>query len=649
MYTQVGPHHLRSTGSLVDPQALIYYQASRPFIEFHIRRRIEAISNITFLDGHEAIDLTTSDGAVTGLRVTNCDNTDPTILTADLVVDATGRATQTPALLQRNSFGVPPERREQANWAYSGQLLDIPAGQITPQMVSMLDQGKRSTRLLLLAYEHNTWILAIGEATRHAPPPTDYTQLINAAEQILPTTVMTGLRAATPTGDITIFRDTAAVWRRYDQMTQLPAGVIVIGDALCTLDPIWGQGMTMAAVQALTLQDCLREGTTDLPQRFFTATVPHIRTAWSMNTHNDHTALGADARRPLHRRISQWITNAALRAAATDTTVTERLFRVANSSIHPRACKIPPSYRASRSPTSDAHSDTENPNHRTHTRQPHERQTLKAHDYDSSRRYRGDSPMSMNPRVVLITGASRGAGAATARHLASADSHIVVTYREKQRRANDVVANIITAGGSASTAHLDICDPTPCAEVIRDIGDKFGRLDTPILNASGGLERGAAPDSPMRINRDGPIQLLHRALPLIPQGGRVIFVTSHQAHFHGLKPVPEQYIPIAESKRAGEDGLRAMRPELTSRGVSLTVVSGDMIDGTIIVRLLHRSDPAAVDARRAHGHYPPSTNSQPQSPPPPQAPHTHKTPSTSEAPTTSHRSAPRVHRHPIHA
>ena len=119
-------------------------------------------------------------------------------------------------------------------------------------MVSMLDQGKRSTRLLLLAYEHNTWILAIGEATRHAPPPTDYTQLLAAAEQFVPETVMAGLRAATPLGQIAIFRNTAAVWRRYDQTTDLPASVLVIGDALCTLDPIWGQGMTMAAVQALT-------------------------------------------------------------------------------------------------------------------------------------------------------------------------------------------------------------------------------------------------------------------------------------------------------------------------------------------------------------------------------------------------------------
>lgn len=108
----------------------------------------------------------------------------------------------------------------------------------------------------------------------------------------------------------------------------------------------------------------------------------------------------------------------------------------------------------------------------------------------------------------------------------------------------------------------------------------------------------------MRINRDGLVHLLNRALPLMPAGSRVVFVTSHQAHFHGLKPVPADYIPVAESKRAGEDALRAMRPELDARHVSLTVVSGDMIDGKIIVRLLQRRDPDAVETRRAHGPLP---------------------------------------------
>jgi 3-oxoacyl-[acyl-carrier protein] reductase len=77
-----------------------------------------------------------------------------------------------------------------------------------------------------------------------------------------------------------------------------------------------------------------------------------------------------------------------------------------------------------------------------------------------------------------------------------------------------------------------------------------------------------------------------------------VFVTSHQADFHGCKPVPDDYVPIAASKQAGEDALRRLRAVFDKHGIALVMVSGDMIDGTIIVRLLERRDPEAVAARR---------------------------------------------------
>jgi 2-polyprenyl-6-methoxyphenol hydroxylase-like FAD-dependent oxidoreductase len=83
---------------------------------------------------------------------------------------------------------------------------------------------------------------------------------VAAAGQILPATAVAALRDATPLAEIAISRSTAAVWSRYDRKPRLPAGLLVIGDALCHLNPIYGQGMTMAALQALALRDCLRAG-----------------------------------------------------------------------------------------------------------------------------------------------------------------------------------------------------------------------------------------------------------------------------------------------------------------------------------------------------------------------------------------------------
>ncbi|APA99501.1 SDR family oxidoreductase [Nocardia seriolae] len=207
-------------------------------------------------------------------------------------------------------------------------------------------------------------------------------------------------------------------------------------------------------------------------------------------------------------------------------------------------------------------------------------------------------------RIVLITGASRGIGAQTARVLAGRGDHVVINYREKRKRAETLAAEITAAGGSASVAGADIADPVGARGLVESVVAEFGRLDVLVLNASGGLERDAVPGYAMLLNRDAQRRLTELALPHLPVGGRLVFVTSHQAHFSPTREVPPGYEPIAASKRAGEDAVRAMSGEFASRGIGFTVVSGDMIDGTIIVRLLERRDPDAVTARRDHGDLP---------------------------------------------
>jgi hypothetical protein len=83
----------------------------------------------------------------------------------------------------------------------------------------------------------------------------------------------------------------------------------------------------------------------------------------------------------------------------------------------------------------------------------------------------------------------------------------------------------------------------------------------------------------------------------MPRGSRVVFVTSHLAHFHGSRPGVVAYEAVARSKRAGEDALRARMPWLAGRGISLVVISGDMIEGTITVTLLNRMQPGLIEAR----------------------------------------------------
>ncbi|TQR83499.1 SDR family NAD(P)-dependent oxidoreductase [Mycobacterium hodleri] len=207
-------------------------------------------------------------------------------------------------------------------------------------------------------------------------------------------------------------------------------------------------------------------------------------------------------------------------------------------------------------------------------------------------------------RIVLVTGASRGIGAEVAQQLADPNTHVIVNYREKAKRAEDIAQAVRDAGGHASTLRADISDEADATAMMESIETRYGRLDALVLNASGGLEMGADPGYAMRLNRDAQRRLAQLAVPMMPVDGRIVFVTSHQAHFFPNKAVPKGYSAVAASKRAGETALYAMRAVFSRAGVRLTVVSGDMIDGTIIVRLLQRRDPDAVKARRVHGTLP---------------------------------------------
>ena len=205
----------------------------------------------------------------------------------------------------------------------------------------------------------------------------------------------------------------------------------------------------------------------------------------------------------------------------------------------------------------------------------------------------------MKGQVALVTGASRGVGAETAMILARWGADLVMCYRNRTPRAAKLTGDIQQVSPRSVTVRHDLTDPRAARTVLAAVDARFGRLDVLVLNASGGLEKDRGADYPLRLNRDAQVRLVDEALPLMPAGGRIVFVTSHQAHFYGSRPVLAQYEAVAASKHAGEQALRARIPELTERGIDLVVVSGDIIEGTVTAILLNRARPGLLAGRRA--------------------------------------------------
>lgn len=322
VYVRVAGYEFNPPGRLTDPGPLAAYQASRPFLEFHIRRRVAALENVTILDQHDVVEPVMAGDSVVGVRTVNRRNGVASVMQAGLVVDATGRAMRTSHCLESHGFESPREERIPSVGGYSSQLLRIPHGVIAERM-AFVNEGSRAPGALLVAYEDDAWMLAVFQPVDGGSPPTSFGEMVAVVERMLPASIVDGLRGATPAGEVSIARSTAASWRRYDQMSQLPEGLIVLGDALCHLNPMYGQGMSMAALQALALRDCLEAGIGDLPRRFYMAAAEQILPVWTLNRANDSVP-SRTAKRRLRSRMQQ----AALRAATTDIAVAERVLRV---------------------------------------------------------------------------------------------------------------------------------------------------------------------------------------------------------------------------------------------------------------------------------------------------------------------------------
>lgn len=213
-------------------------------------------------------------------------------------------------------------------------------------------------------------------------------------------------------------------------------------------------------------------------------------------------------------------------------------------------------------------------------------------------RYSNVMSRPLSGKVSLVTGASRGIGAAVATKLALLGSDLVINYRSKSARAEEVCRQIANLGRKAVAIQADMTSDAELDAMMSSIQQVFKRLDILILNASGGLEREKAEEYAMDLNHTAQLHTAKAAAKLMREAGRIVFVTSHWAHFYGQRPVISGYEAVAKSKCAGEQALRNYASELNGSGISLIVVSGDVIEGTITPRLLERKNPGLIEHRR---------------------------------------------------
>jgi 2-polyprenyl-6-methoxyphenol hydroxylase-like FAD-dependent oxidoreductase len=330
----VGGHLTPRSGRAVNPPVVLF--PSRPLLECNVRRRVKAIGNVMFLEGHDVVGLTATPDRtrVNGARVVDRTEDRQRTLAADLVVDATGRGSRTPVFLEELGYGRPREDELTVQLAYTCQMVRIAPGAIQQHLIALFPQPGRPKMFGLIGYENDGWMFGVG-AMAGLEPPDDTADMLAFAADFVPPQVLEALRAAEPLSKVVHHRVRSNRWRRYDKLRRVPDGLVVVGDAVASFNPIYGQGMTVAAIEATVLRDCLFRGDRGLTRRFFRTSAKRIRVAWQTAVGSDLALPEVVGPRPVSMRISNAFLERVLTATEVDLVVAGQFMRVTSMTDPP--------------------------------------------------------------------------------------------------------------------------------------------------------------------------------------------------------------------------------------------------------------------------------------------------------------------------
>lgn len=327
---------------------LVSHIVGRANLEWLVRRRVQAIRNISIQTGCEVIQLLADDNhqTVTGVKVESRDTHATEDITADLIVDASGRNSKARQWLQELGYDTPEETLVDAHCGYATRWYERPA-HIRPVTFAIQPRPKEGLYrgAGMMPVEDNRWVVTLLGANGDYPP-TDEEDFMAFAKSLSTPVIYNLIKDAKPISGISGYRKLENRWRRYERLSRLPEHFILIGDSVCALNPIYGQGMTKAALEAELLGRLLKQrgvhDLTGLPRVFQKRLAKNIVGAWMMATSEDLRYPDVEGEKPdLFSRFSNWYFDRVAQTMPYDPQITLAFFKAMSLVHDPRSIARP--------------------------------------------------------------------------------------------------------------------------------------------------------------------------------------------------------------------------------------------------------------------------------------------------------------------
>jgi 2-polyprenyl-6-methoxyphenol hydroxylase-like FAD-dependent oxidoreductase len=319
---------------------------TRPLLEDAIRRRVAEDTRIT-IRCEAASDLLFDGPRVSGVRTSAGD------VAADLVVDASGRGSQLPAWLEAHGHAPPPVSEVAIDLGYATRLYRMPPPNGRDWHVMAVYPKPPDTRKVAVIFpvEGDRWIVTAGGSVGDHPAGDDagFMAFLDALDR---PDLARAVRDAEPLDEIVTMRFPHERRCHYERMRGRPANLVVIGDSLCSFNPLFGQGVSVAALEAIALDRAL--ATHDLarvPDAYFAAARRIVDDPWMLATLTDFIYPAVRGRRPPGAWAMQWYLRRVLALTGAHEGVYRRFLDVVHMTAPVRALFHPTVVGAVLAPT----------------------------------------------------------------------------------------------------------------------------------------------------------------------------------------------------------------------------------------------------------------------------------------------------------